>query len=85
MEQMQIYEHEHFGKIRTLTKDGDIWFVATDICDALDIDVYKRQVQYYEQIDNRCRQTQKQIQCYDFRVVLQHHLKGRYFHQIQNR
>ena len=37
MEQMQIYEHEHFGKIRTLTKDGDIWFVATDICDALDI------------------------------------------------
>jgi anti-repressor protein len=37
MEQMQIYEHEHFGKIRTLTKDGDIWFVAADICDALDI------------------------------------------------
>jgi prophage antirepressor-like protein len=37
MEQMQIYEHEQFGKIRTLTKDGDIWFVATDICDALDI------------------------------------------------
>jgi len=34
---MQIYEHEQFGKIRTLTKDGDIWFVATDICDALDI------------------------------------------------
>lgn len=23
MEQMQIYEHEQFGKIRTLTKDGD--------------------------------------------------------------
>lgn len=37
MEPMQIYEHEQFGKIRTLTKDGDIWFVATDICDALDI------------------------------------------------
>ncbi len=37
MEQMQIYEHEQFGKIRTLTKDGDIWFVAADICDALDI------------------------------------------------
>ena len=37
MEQMQIYEHEQFGKIRTLTKDGDIWFVAADICDALDM------------------------------------------------
>jgi prophage antirepressor-like protein len=37
MDNMQVYKHEQFGEIRTLTKDGEIWFVATDVCNALDL------------------------------------------------
>lgn len=37
MDNMQVYKHEQFGEIRTLTKDGEIWFVAADVCNALDL------------------------------------------------
>ena len=37
MDNMQVYKHEQFGEIRTLTKDDEIWFVATDVCNALDL------------------------------------------------
>lgn len=33
---IQIFEHEKFGKLRTLVND-DIWFVAADVCRALEI------------------------------------------------
>lgn len=32
---MQIFQNEKFGKIRTLTLDGEPWFVAADVCKAL--------------------------------------------------
>ena len=35
--QIKIFEHEQFGKIRTVIIDGKIHFVAVDICRALDI------------------------------------------------
>ena len=35
--QLQIFENEEFGKIRTLFIDGEIYFVATDVCRALDL------------------------------------------------
>ncbi|MCI5211348.1 MAG: hypothetical protein D3910_21770 [Candidatus Electrothrix sp. ATG2] len=28
--------HFHTNEIRTITKDGEIWFVAKDICDVLE-------------------------------------------------
>ena len=34
-DKVQVFEHEKFGKIRTLTKDGEPWFVGNDICEAL--------------------------------------------------
>jgi len=34
---MQVYKHEQFGEIRTLTKNGEIWFVAADVCNVLDL------------------------------------------------
>ena len=44
--QIQIFEHEQFGKIRTVIIDGRIHFVAVDVCRALDIknpsDILKR-------------------------------------------
>ncbi len=38
MEQMvNIFENEKFGQIRTITKDGEPWFVLADVCRALEI------------------------------------------------
>lgn len=32
---IKIFENNQFGQIRTVEKDGEPWFVAKDICDAL--------------------------------------------------
>lgn len=35
MNELQIFNNEEFGEIRTITKDGEPWFVASDIAKAL--------------------------------------------------
>lgn len=35
MNSITTYQHEQFGTIRTTTIDGEPWFVAKDVCDAL--------------------------------------------------
>lgn len=37
--QIQVFQHEMFGSLRTLRKDqqGEPWFVAKDVCGCLDI------------------------------------------------
>lgn len=35
--ELQIFRSEDFGSVRTLYRDGDPWFVAADVCRALDI------------------------------------------------
>lgn len=37
MNEIMNFEHAAFGQVRTLNKDGEPWFVAKDICDALEI------------------------------------------------
>lgn len=37
MHNIRIFSHEIFGSIRALTKDGETWFVAADVCRALEI------------------------------------------------
>ena len=37
MNELQIFQNPQFGAIRTITKDGEPWFVAADVCKALDI------------------------------------------------
>lgn len=32
MIQLKLFENEEFGKVRTVTIDGDAWFVASDVC-----------------------------------------------------
>lgn len=34
---IQIFKNEQFGQIRVVERDGEPWFVAADICGALDI------------------------------------------------
>ena len=38
MHDLQIFENETFGQIRTMLRDGAPWFFAVDACRALDID-----------------------------------------------
>ena len=38
MHDLQVFENETFGKIRTMLRDGAPWFFAVDACRALDID-----------------------------------------------
>ena len=33
---LQIFRNDQFGEIRTITKDGEPWFVAVDVCKALE-------------------------------------------------
>lgn len=37
MNDLVIFENPEFGQIRTMNKDGEPWFVAVDVCKALEI------------------------------------------------
>lgn len=37
MNDLQIFKNSEFGEIRTVTKNNEPWFIATDVCSALDI------------------------------------------------
>lgn len=37
MNELKIFDNEEFGQIRTVTENKEPWFVASDICKALDI------------------------------------------------
>lgn len=37
MQANKIFEHPEFGKVRTVMIDGEPWFVAVDVCKALEI------------------------------------------------
>jgi len=41
MNELTIFENEQFGVIRAIEKDGEPWFVAADVCRALDIQNHK--------------------------------------------
>lgn len=34
---IQIFNNEDFGEIRTIIIEGEIWFIAADVCRALEI------------------------------------------------
>lgn len=38
MNEIKVFENSQFGQVRTVIKDGEPWFVATDVCRALDMD-----------------------------------------------
>lgn len=37
MNQLQVFNNQEFGQVRTMTIDGSPWFVAKDVCKCLDI------------------------------------------------
>ena len=38
MNELKIFENPAFGQVRTTERDGEIWFVAADVCQSLDLD-----------------------------------------------
>lgn len=41
MNEMTIFQNPQFGSVRTNVIDGEVWFVAADVCKALDIQNHK--------------------------------------------
>lgn len=37
MNELQVFENAQFGQVRTVQKDGQPWFVAADVCRALEV------------------------------------------------
>lgn len=37
MNEIQVFESAQFGQVRTVQKDGEPWFVAADVCRALEV------------------------------------------------
>lgn len=35
--EMQVFQNDEFGEVRTIMRDGEPWFVAADVCRVLDI------------------------------------------------
>lgn len=38
MNDIQVFSNEKFGQVRTVIQDGEPWFVAADVCKALELD-----------------------------------------------
>lgn len=36
-QEIAMYNHESFGEVRVVTRDGEPWFVAADVCRALEV------------------------------------------------
>ena len=37
MNELTVFQNEQFGQVRTIVKDGEPWFVAADVCRALEV------------------------------------------------
>lgn len=38
MQELQVFQNMELGDVRVLNRDGEPWFVAADVCKALEID-----------------------------------------------
>lgn len=47
--EVEVFENEEFGKIRTVNIDGEPWFVAKDVCDILGV---KNPTQSMQQLED---------------------------------
>ena len=51
MNELQIFNCEEFGVIRTITKDGEPWFVGKDVCEAFGDTNYRRSLSNIDDSD----------------------------------
>ena len=38
MNNIQVFTNQHFGQVRVVMRDGEPWFIAADVCRALEVD-----------------------------------------------
>lgn len=55
MNELQIFNSEEFGKIRTATIDGEPWFVGKDVAEALNYNEPHKAVQRHVEEDDRMK------------------------------
>ena len=48
MNNLQIFENERFGRVRTIEQNGEPWFIARDVCECLSIGKYRDAVSRLE-------------------------------------
>lgn len=51
MNDLQIFNNEEFGEVRTITKDGEPWFVGKDVCEAFGDTNYRRSLSNIDDSD----------------------------------
>lgn len=49
MNNLQIFENERFGRVRTIEQNGEPWFIAKDVCECLSIGKYRDAVSRLEE------------------------------------
>lgn len=49
MNNLQIFENERFGRVRTIEQNGEPWFIARDVCECLSIGKYRNAVSRLEE------------------------------------
>lgn len=49
MNNLQIFENERFGRVRTIEQNGEPWFMARDVCECLSIGKYRDAVSRLEE------------------------------------
>ena len=50
---VQVFDNDQFGQIRVVTTDGDSWFVAKDVCDALGLGRQQDSTRYLDDDEKR--------------------------------
>ncbi len=53
--EIKIFENEEFGKVRTVIKDGEPWFVGKDVADILEYQNGSRDINRHVDEDDRCK------------------------------
>lgn len=51
MNELQIFNNPEFGSVRTITKDGEPWFVGKDVCEAFGDTNYRRSLSNIDDSD----------------------------------
>lgn len=49
MNNLQTFENERFGRVRTIEQNGEPWFIARDVCECLSIGKYRDAVSRLEE------------------------------------
>ena len=53
MNEMTIFQNPEFGQVRTITRDGEPWFVGVDVCNALGYSKARNAIHEHVDVEDR--------------------------------